>query len=439
MSTQATGAANNASSNNFNRKANLDSLAVSPAENTSKKWYVWAAAFSFLLALVTLPPAARGQTFSVLYTFTSIADGYSPGSLTVDGAGNLYGTAQGGVNGGGIVYMLDPAGNKTAIYQFKQVPDGVWPVNVVRDSAGNLYGATSRGGSTCFFNSGCGTVFKLDADGNETILHRFGRGTDGRFPNGVTRDAAGNLYGTTEQGGIPALCHGNGENGCGTIFKVDSSGRETILYRFRGADDGDTPVGGVILDAAGNLYGTTTAGGANTYGTVFKLDANGKFTLLHSFTVNEGCSVEASLLRDAAGNLYGTTGSCGKFGDGTVFKLAPSGKMTVLHTFTGGTDGGFPGGPVVQDKAGNLYGSATFGGNLTAPLCTLPETSGPGCGVVFKIDTTGQYTVLHTFEGTDGQWVGGVILDAAGNLYGTANDNDIPTVVEIGTVFKIEP
>lgn len=423
MSTHPTMPARKTSWNKLNRKAGLYSFAATCAMGVIS------------LGVMAAPPVAQGQTFSVLYTFTSLAEGNSPGSLTVDGAGNLYGTAQGGVNGEGIVYMLDPAGNKTVLYQFKQVPDGVWPVNVVRDSAGNLYGATYRGGSTCFFQEGCGTVFKLDADGNETILHRFGRGTDGRFPNGVIRDAAGNLYGTTVAGGVPSLCG----DGCGTVFKVDASGKEIVLYRFRGGADGGIPVGGVILDSAGNLYGTTGTGGANTYGTVFKLDTNGKFTVLHSFTANEGCSVEASLLRDTAGNLYGTTNSCGQFGEGTVFKVAPSGKTTVLHTFTGGSDGGFPGGPVVQDKAGNLYGSATFGGNLTAPLCTLPETTGPGCGVVFKIDTTGQYTVLHAFEGTDGQWVGGVILDGVGNLYGTANDNDIPTGGEYGTVFKIEP
>jgi uncharacterized repeat protein (TIGR03803 family) len=422
MSTHPTMPARKTSWNKLNRKAGLYSFAAT-------------CAMGVILLGVMAVPRAQGQTFSVLYTFTSPTDGYSPGSLTVDAAGNLYGTAQGGINGEGIVYKLDPAGNKNVLYEFKQVPDGVWPVNVVRDSAGNLYGATSRGGSTCFFNSGCGTVFKLDESGNETTLHRFGLGSDGQFPNGVIRDAAGNLYGTTSAGGVLSLCNG----GCGTIFKVDESGRETVLYRFRNEADGQGPGGGVIRDAAGNLYGTTGEGGANTYGTVFKLDTNGKLTVLHSFTVDEGCFVEASLLRDKAGNLYGTTDGCGQFGEGTVFKVAPSGKTTVLHTFTGGPDGGFPGGPLVQDKAGNLYGSATFGGSRISHLCRLPETTAPGCGVVFKIDTTGQYTVLHAFEGTDGQWVGGVILDAAGNLYGTADDGDIPTGGEYGTVFKIEP
>jgi uncharacterized repeat protein (TIGR03803 family) len=425
MSTQLTDSTRKTLWNKLNRKAGVFSFAAT-----------WAMEFIILLGIIAVPPSAQGQTFSVLYTFSSIADGVTPDGLTVDAAGNLYGTTLGGgVEGEGTVFKLDTTGTKTVLYQFGELPDGHWPVGVVRDSAGNLYGATERGGSSCFFGDGCGTVFKLDASGNETVLHRFGRGSDGRFPNGVIRDAVGNLYGTTLAGGIPSLCG----DGCGTVFKVDASGKGSVLYRFKGSADGGIPGGGVILDAAGNLYGTTGTGGANTYGTVFKLDANGKLTVLHSFTVNEGCFAEASLLRDTAGNLYGTTDGCGKFGDGTVFKVAPSGKTTVLHTFTGGPDGGFPGGPVVQDKAGNLYGSATFGGSLISPICRLPETTAPGCGVVFKIDTTGQYTVLHAFEGTDGQWVGGVILDAAGNLYGTASDGDIPTGGVYGTVFKIEP
>src|SRR5581483_8675421 len=137
--------------NKLNRKAGLFSFATM---------------MGIILLGVTAVPVAQGQTFSVLYTFTSPADANSPGSLTVDEAGNLYGTTQGGTNGEGTVYKLDPAGNKTTLYQFQQVPDGASPSNVVRDSAGNLYGATYRGGSTCF-QQGCGTVFKLEVDGNE--------------------------------------------------------------------------------------------------------------------------------------------------------------------------------------------------------------------------------------------------------------------------------
>jgi uncharacterized repeat protein (TIGR03803 family) len=435
MSTQPADAANKASSNNFNRQSSLYSLAGGPAKKTLKQGLPLALAFSFLLGLMAVPQLAYGQTFSVLYSFTNEVDGVSPDSLVLDAAGNLYGTTfYGGFGANGTVYKLDTAGKKNLLYQFKELPDGNGPGSVVRDSAGNLFGVTYYGGFGCsIYLQGCGTVFKLDASGKETILHRFGREGDGRFPNGVIRDAAGNLYGRTVAGGVLSLCG----SGCGTIFKVDASGKETVLYRFRNGTDGEIPLGGVIRDAAGNLYGTTGAGGANSYGTVFMLDANGKLTVLHSLTISEGCYAAASLFRDAAGNLYGTTSSCGEFGDGTVFKVAPSGKTTVLHTFTGGTDGGVPG-PVVGDKAGNLYGSTSFGGDLSSPICTLGGNT-PGCGVVFQIDTTSQYTVLHTFDGTDGQWASyGVIRDSAGNLYGTAADGDIPTGV-FGTVFKIEP
>ncbi len=436
MSTQPTDAANQASLNNLNRPSSLYSRAGAPAKKTLKQRYSWALAFSFLLGLMAVPPSAQGQTFSVLYSFVSEADGDRPDSLVRDAEGNLYGTTfYGGVEAKGTVFKLDTTGKKTVLYRFRNLPDGYGPNGVIRDAAGNLYGTTYWGGSSCFFQQGCGTVFKLDASGKETVLHRFGRYADGRFPGaGVIRDAAGNLYGTTSGGGVVSLCGG----GCGTIFKIDSSGKETVLYRFRGGADGVAPYGGLIRDGSGNLYGTTQTGGANAYGTVFKMDASGTLTVIHSFNAEEGCYSSASLLRDSAGNLYGTTSSCGEFGAGTVFKVAPSGEATVLHTFTWGTDGGALYGPLVQDTAGNLYGSTGFGGDLTSPLCTEGGNT-PGCGVVFEIDTNGQYSVLHAFDGTDGQWAYyGVIQDAAGNLYGTTAEGGTPTCF-CGTVFKIEP
>lgn len=435
MSTHPIDAANKASSNNFNRQSSLYSLAGAPARKTSKQWYPWALAFSFLLGLVALPPSAHGQTFSVLYSFESEANGDRPDSLIKDAAGNFYGTTYyGGANSSdGVVFKVDAAGKETVLYRF-QGSDGDGPDGVVRDAAGNLYGATSFGGTGCPGQHGCGTVFKLDASGKESVLHRFGGKGDGTFPTAaVTRDASGNLYGTTANGGVLSLC----EDGCGTIFKVDASGKETVLHRFTGGSDGEGPYGGVIRDAAGNLYGTTSAGGANSYGTVFKLDATGEFTVLHSFNGGDGCDPSASLFRDAAGNLYGTTSNCGEFGPGTVFKVAPSGKTTVLYNFTGGTDGGYPYGPVVLDTAGNVYGSTGFGGDLTSLCAEVNNT--PGCGVVFKIDASGQYTVLHAFDGTDGQWAYyGVIQDSEGNLYGTTAEGGTKTCF-CGTVFKIEP
>jgi len=199
MSTQTTDAAYKASSNNFNRQSSLYSLAGAPAKKTLKQWYPWALAFSFLLGLMAAPPSAQGQTFSVLYSFVSEADGDRPNSLVRDAAGNLYGTTYyGGVKPSkGVVFKLDTTGKETVLYRFKG-PDGDGPDGVVRDAAGNLYGATSFGGSGCPGQHGCGTVFKLDASGNETVLHRFGGKGDGTFPTaGVIRDAAGTIYGTT--------------------------------------------------------------------------------------------------------------------------------------------------------------------------------------------------------------------------------------------------
>jgi uncharacterized repeat protein (TIGR03803 family) len=428
MSTQPADAACKASSNNFNRQSTLYLLAGAPPKKTLKQRFPWALAFSFLLGLMAVPPSAQGQTFSVLHSFASETDGDRPDSLIRDAAGNFYGTTYyGGVWGSkGVVFKLDTTGKETVLYRFKG-PDGDGPDGVVRDAAGNLYGATSFGGSGCG-QQGCGTVFKLDANGNETVLHRFGGKGDGTFPTaGVIRDAAGTLYGTTYTGGVLSLCGA----GCGTIFKVDERGKETVLHRFTGGADGLGPYGGLIRDGAGNLYGTTQTG------TVFKLDATGKFTVLHTLNETEGCYSSASLFRDAAGNLYGTASGCGEFGGGTVFKVDPSGKTTVLYNFTGGTDGGGPYGPVVRDKTGNVYGTTGFGGDLTS-LCALVNNT-PGCGVVFKIDTAGQYSVLHTFDGTDGQWAYyGVIQDAAGNLYGTTAEGGSSTCF-CGTVFKITP
>jgi uncharacterized repeat protein (TIGR03803 family) len=183
------------------------------------------------------------------------------------------------------------------------------------DAAGNLYGTAYVGGDpTC----GCGTVFKLDPSGNATVLHAFTEGTDGGLPQaGLIRDAAGNLYGTTQIGG---------SSNAGTVFKVDTAGNETVLYSFTGGADGGSPLGGVSRDAAGNLYGTTQLGGSPQLqaGTVFKLDTSGKLTALHTFTGGaDGSNPFAGVIRDSAGNLYGTTAGGGDSGFGTVFKITP--------------------------------------------------------------------------------------------------------------------
>jgi uncharacterized repeat protein (TIGR03803 family) len=194
-----------------------------------------------------------------------------------------------------------------------------------------------------------------------TVLHRF-TGNDGSFPEaGLVRDAAGNLYGTTLNGGDQ-----NCSGGCGSVFKLDKTSKETILYSFTGGSDGEYPNAGLVRDEAGNLYGTTVAGGVSgtgcpeytTCGVVFKLDTTGKETVLYTFTGGaDGGTSYARLVRDSAGNLYGTTAGGGAFASGVVFKLDATGHETVLHTFTGGADGGLPYAGLVRDSAGNLYGA----------------------------------------------------------------------------------
>ena len=202
------------------------------------------------------------------------------------------------------------------LYSFTGGADGGSPWDgVARDSAGNLYGTTLQGGTSNF-----GTVFKVDATGKKTILHSFTEGGDGGNPYaGLIMDSVGNMYGTTSAGGM--------EN-AGTVFKVDPSGNETVLYSFcsqSGCADGIAPFGPVVREGAGNLYGTTYLGGFFSGGTIFKLDPTGKLTVLHSFNdASDGGGLSfAALVLDSAGNLYGTTPNFGAFGFGTVFKVTP--------------------------------------------------------------------------------------------------------------------
>jgi uncharacterized repeat protein (TIGR03803 family) len=223
---------------------------------------------------------------------------------------------------------------------------------LIRDAAGNLYGTTRSGGD--FFGCNCGVVFKLSPTGQETVLHAFaGPPTDGGAPfSGLIGDAAGNLYGTTSEGGA---------YGSGTIFKVDRTGKEAV-HSFTGGRDGTNPAAGLIRDAVGCLYGATTRGGVYGAGTLFKVD-RGKLTVLYSFTGGtDGANPNGSLIQDRAGNLYGSTASGGLSSVGNIFKLDSAGKLTVLYSFTGGPDGANPNGGLIRDRAGNLYGTTVFGG-----------------------------------------------------------------------------
>jgi len=419
----------------------------------------WTAALAFFgVALLVTNSVAASNDF-IMYSFNG-SHGTLPDSGLIERSGNFYGTTNsGGAYGVGTVFELSPreggGWTEKVLYSFKNNGrDGKSPqAALVFDAHGNLYGTTYTGGLYLG-----GTVFELSPEENgswtETVLHTFGSGHDGASPcAALIFDTHGNLYGTT---------FGGGENQGGTVFELslrDGSWTETVLYSFQDSDDGNpddgsSPNGGLIFDAAGNLYGTTYTGGAygiHQYGTVFELTPKhgGGWTekVLHSFgSGTDGQNPSASLVFDTHGNLYGTTYAGGAYQDGTVFKLSPrqggGWTETVLHNFdfVGGlSDGLGPYSNLILDVAGNLYGTTSEGGNSSC-------NSRRGCGTVFELsprDGGWTETVLHRFgvylgdgQYGDGQFpFGGLILDSHGNLYGTTQHGG---AYGGGAVFEIE-
>jgi uncharacterized repeat protein (TIGR03803 family) len=372
-------------------------------------------AFSTLLT----PVMSQAQTFTILHTFEGSDGSDSISRVTRDAAGNTYGaTLGGGTAGIGTVFKLDPMGNITVLHNFVGgASDGAYSYGgVTRDTAGNLYGTTINGGT-----ANCGVVYKIDAGGTFTLLHNFTGGNDGcTLYATLTQDSAGTLYGTTRLGGTHSW---------GTVFKLDSHGTKTVLHNFVRKTEGRYPEDGVIRDSNGNLYGTTTSGGAFESGTIFTMNSAGKITRLITLTTPDFPNIR--LIRDAAGNLYGTTRFGGTTGGGTIFKVDSHGNKSVLYNFGTSGPGYGPNGGLSRDAAGNLYGTATFGGEN-------------GFGSVFKLDTSGVYSELHQFvPDPDGDYpAGGVALDSNGNLYGTtqnAGDFSCGGGPGCGTIFKITP
>jgi len=391
-------------------------------------------------AVIALAASAFAQTETTLYNFQGAPDGSVPSTALIrDPSGNLYGTtAYGGTGGYGTVFEITNKGTMKILYNFAGGTDGAIPVAaLIRDSAGNLYGTTEFGGS----NSG--TIFKIASTGTESILYRFKGASDGALPlTGLVRDSSGNLYGTTSIAGntsCRSLLGGN-ELGCGTIFKLNASGKLTVLHTFAPGTDGQSPYGDMVGDSAGNLYGTTYGGGVHGYGSVFKLAKNGTFTLLYSFNWGvgtDGARPIGKLLRDTAGNLYGTTRFGGSYGGsdcqgsgcGTIFKVDSSSNETVLYTFTGNPDGYDPQAGLVMDSSGDLYGTTTKGG--------ANDQTGDQ-GTVFRLEVNGQETVLHSFgSGSDGFTpLAGLTPGTSNAFYGTASQGGSG---HAGVVFKIAP
>lgn len=392
--------------------------------------------------ILTSMLAVAGE--KVLHSFNGENGQFPTASLIFDTAGNLYATtASGGAFNNGMVFELSPGlgggWTEKALHSFNNNgKDGFIPNSVTFDAAGNLWGTTYTGGTY-----GRGTVFELSPNAGggwvERVRHNFGNGTDGSTPeDGLVSDTYGNLYGTTVAGGA---------NGLGAVFELSprAGGNwvERILYSFTSSSsDGNSPNAGLAIDASGHLYGITFSGGGfSDGGTAFELTptARGEWTetVLHHFgDGTDGFNPVGTLVLDAAGNLYGSTNWGGAFKNGMVFELSPTAggiwAETVLHDFTG-IDGSAPeNAALLFDPAGNLYGTTAGGGDST--------NCNQGCGTVFKLTRAGDgsftESVLHSFNNSDGSTPSaGLILDTHGNLYGTTFTGGL---YGDGTVFAIK-
>lgn len=390
------------------------------------------------MALVSVSNAAMVHPGKTLYSFAGAPDGaYPNGDLIVDSMGVYYGTTSGGglittdcTAGCGTVYKV-VNGEESVIYRFTGMSDGAGPWDgLLLDAEGNLYGVTLVGG-----DSGMGTVFKVAPDGTKTTLHSFAGGTaDGADPNGdLIADADGNLYGTTLSGGI-----GDCDGGCGTVFKVTPDGQESILYAFAGSPrpEGANPSAGLIADEDGNLYGTTYRGGKpgcgqpTGCGTIFKLTPDGQESVLHEFEGGRSAGHPSDLLRDAQGNFFGTSYNGGSHKFGAVWKVSPDGTETVLYSFKHHADGEgvVPG--LVADSEGNLYGLTQYGGENQA-------------GVVFRVSPDGRIATLYTFPDAtrySNNPRGRMIIDRQGNLIGTTvrSGSSSDCTLGCGTIFQVQ-
>src|SRR5271165_1096627 len=407
------------------------------------------APLALAIVLVLTPvvtQSAQAQTFNVIHNFTGGQDGANPlAGLTIDRGGNLYGTAYRGGAGYGTVYKLAHKGSGwtfNPLYAFAGGSDGAHPYGrVIFGGNGTLYGTTSEGGnSSC--SGGCGTVFNLKPPATacksalcpwtEIVLYRF-TGTDGAGPSGdLIFDQAGSLYGTTYVGGGMG-----GPDGAGVVYKLTAAGVESTLYIFpeTGCTDGADPVGaGVVFDNMGNLYGTTRSTGAYGCGNgvVFQLSPSGSGwieNVLYTFqNGSDGGLPFAGLIKDQLGNLYGATSSGSQGGGGTVFEMMPPGNSWKFSALYGFSGTGGPQGNLIMDQAGNLYGTTTNDGKF-------------GQGSVFKLTPSGgDWTETDLYSFTGGSDVANpysnIVFDANGNLYGTASaggtSND-------GVVWEITP
>jgi hypothetical protein len=414
-----------------------------------------------VLALAT-SPGAEGQTEKVLYNFSQGSSEIPSAGPVLDQAGNLYGTSSGYYNSEpGAVWELSPTRSggwkKTNLHVFSGGKDGQNPfAPLVKDAAGNLYGTTLYGGDgqACINlgYAGCGTVFELmpqkGGGWKEKVLYAFQYQPDGAWPvGGLAIDKSGNVYGTTTAGG--ARCNGNYYKGCGIVFKLtphsDGTWTETVIHAF-GGTDGINPWGTLVIDATGNLFGTTPDGGdlnCNSMigcGVAFQLmpnaDGSWKEKVVHTFiNSTDGAAPIAGLTIGSSGSLYGTTNSGGQGGYGTVFELkqtASGWKLNTLFSFQQHDFSENPTAGVILDHAGNLYG-------------TCVGNSVYGDGTAYELERTSHgwnFKLLHAFQERNGDGgfpvdYGTLVMDKKGRIYGTTAGGG--KSVYYGTIFQIVP
>ena len=387
-----------------------------------------------LLALTLVLPLAPAQTFTPLFQFNTLDQAFPEGSIFRDAVGNLYGTT----TEAGSVFKIDRNGNESIFALINGGELGIFPTgSLTQDSAGNLYGVAEGGAG------GAGVLYKLSPKGKGSVLFAFQGGLDNTNPKepagGVLLGKNGNILGAALVGNNLAC-----KLGCGSIFSLDAAGHMQFLHEFTGGADGSNPTGPLVQDAAGNLYGVAKSGGDHSCpafflfrgkgcGVVFKIDTHNVFTVLHTFTGGkDGAVPQEGLLLDAAGNLLGTTFKGGrlkgtKLNNGVVYKISRDGAYIVLHRFTT-PEGQNPNGGLVSDPDGNLYGTTQLGGDQAL-------------GTVFKLSPDGTLTVLHNFQGLEdgASPLAGLFRDSNGHLYGTAVKNSLIQLTQGGNVFEITP
>lgn len=387
------------------------------------------------IVVLVLVGGVSAQVFTNLYSFTGGSDGGSLYAGLVQGSdGDFYGTTRlggdtnlhNGLVGYGTVFRITPSGTLSNLHSFSgSTGDGAYPEAPLTQGAdGFLYGTTANGGTSTNCGIGCGTVFKISTSGSLTTLYSFS-GTDGTHPNGLVQGTDGGFYGTTQ---------GGGDHKQGTVFRISTSGALTTLWSFctytSGSTclDGQQPRAGLVVGSDGNLYGTTEGGGALpfAFGTVFKFAPGGSLTTLYSFSGgSDGHDPQAPLVQYSDGNLYSTTAFGGTNHDapGNVFRISPTGAFTNVCSFDP-VDGGYPLAGIIQGSDGSLYGMTVTDGAFVQ-------------GTLFRVSSSGNLTSLYSFTGgTDGHGssTATLVQGSDGNFYGTSRSGG---TYSNGTVFRL--